>query len=302
MQQLEHELSLASATGTQSLRDYDTVRRAIRFLSERWQDQPDLDQLAVHLGLSAAHTQKLFKRWCGLSPKEFIQALTLDHARAMLSNSAAVLDAAHDSGLSGSGRLHDLFVTYEAMTPGEAKNLGSGLEMAYGFHVTPFGEALAVMTPRGLAGLAFVDEDKGQSRADILTEMRTRWPLADWVERAHVSGGVIRQIFGGDGGAARPIRLVLIGTDWEIRVWDALLKIPAGRAVSYADIARNVCSVKASRAVGNAVGKNPVSFVVPCHRVLRADGSLGGYHWGVTRKRAIIGWEAGRVLRGVAAE
>lgn len=282
------------ATTVADDRDYDHVRRAIRFLSERWQDQPDLDRLAGHLGLSPTHCQKLFKRWCGLSPKEFLQAITLDHARRMLEGSSSVLATAHEVGLSGGGRLHDLFVSHEAMTPGDARRRGAGLDMAYGFHATPFGQALAAMTPRGLAALAFVDEDKGQSTADVLAEMTARWPRATWRHDPGATAATIRDIFARDG-MRREIRVVLIGTDWEVRVWRALLDIPTGRAVSYVDVARHVCTERAARAVGTAVGKNPISFVVPCHRVLRADGGLGGYHWGLTRKRAILGWEAGRV-------
>lgn len=275
-------------------RDYDTVRRAVRFLSEKWQEQPDLDRLADCLGLSPAHCQKVFKRWCGLSPKEFVQAVTLDHARRMLEGSATVLSTAHDVGLSGGGRLHDLFVTHEAMTPGDARRRGEGLEMAYGFHATPFGTALAATTPRGLAALAFIDEDKGQSGDDILAELTARWPRAEWRHAPDASAATVAAIFATTSQRSE-IRLVLIGTDWEVRVWRALLDIPAGRAVSYADVARHVCTERAARAVGAAVGKNPISFVVPCHRVLRADGGLGGYHWGLTRKRAIIGWEAGQL-------
>ncbi len=274
--------------------DYDYVRAAIRFLSERWQDQPDLERLAAHLGLSPTHCQKLFKRWCGLSPKEFLQAVTLDHARRLLDGSSSVLSTAHAVGLSGGGRLHDLFVTHEAMTPGDARKRGEGLDIAYGFHPTPFGLALAAMTPRGLAALAFVDEDKGQSATDVLAEMTGRWPRATWRHAPSATAPTVEDIFARPG-LQREIRLVLIGTDWEVRVWRALLDIPAGRAVSYVDVARHVCSERAARAVGTAVGRNPISFVVPCHRVLRANGGLGGYHWGLTRKRAILGWEAGQI-------
>ena len=277
-------------------RDYDLIRRAIAFLSETWAEQPSLDRLAAHLGLSQAHCQKLFKRWCGLSPKEFVQAITVDHARALLDGSASVLDAAHEVGLSGGSRLHDLFVSHEAMTPGDYKRRGEGLDMAYGFHASPFGEALLIATERGLAGLAFVDEDKGQTRQDALADMVQRWPRAHYVEAPAKTGQHAKHIFNAGGWTReQPVRLVMIGTDFDVRVWQALLKIPMGRAVSYTDIARHIGAPSASRAVGSAVGRNPISFVVPCHRVLRGDGSLGGYHWGLTRKRALIGWETGRV-------
>jgi len=277
-------------------RDYDLIRRAIAFLSETWTEQPPLDRLAQHLGLSPAHCQKLFKRWCGLSPKEFVQSITVDHARALLKDSASVLETAHEVGLSGAARLHDLFVSHEAMTPGDYKRRGEGLEMAYGFHASPFGEALLIATDRGLAGLAFVDEDKGQTQQEALADMAQRWPKARFVPAPERTAVFAQQIFkSSPSSRERPIRLVMIGTDFEVRVWETLLKIPMGRAVSYNDIARHLGQPTASRAVGSAVGRNPISFVVPCHRVLRGDGSLGGYHWGLTRKRALIGWETGRV-------
>ena len=277
-------------------RDYDLIRRAIAFLSQAWTEQPSLDRLAAHLGLSPAHCQKLFKRWCGLSPKEFVQAITVDHARNLLDGSASVFDAALEVGLSGGGRLHDLFVSHEAMTPGDYKRRGDGLEMAYGFHASPFGEALLISTKRGVAGLAFVDEDKGQSREEALADMMRRWPKGRFVAAPDRTAAHARQIFSPAAWRKdRPVRLIMIGTDFEIRVWETLLKIPMGRAVSYSDIAQHLGAPSASRAVGSAVGRNPISFVVPCHRVLRGDGSLGGYHWGLTRKRALIGWETGRV-------
>ncbi|MEO1607896.1 MAG: bifunctional helix-turn-helix domain-containing protein/methylated-DNA--[protein]-cysteine S-methyltransferase [Pseudomonadota bacterium] len=279
-------------------RDYDTVRKAIVFLTENWTSQPDLEALAAHLQMSAAHCQKLFKRWCGLSPKEFLQAITLDHARTLLTGSSSVLNCAYDVGLSGSGRLHDLFVAHEAMTPGEYKRRGAGLAMVYGFHPSPFGDALLIATDRGVAGLAFVNDDISQSHKAALADMMQRWPRATFAEAPHKTAPLLRRIF--DAAVhtpEQPVRLVLIGTDFEVRVWEALLKIPMGRAVSYTDIASHIGRPKAVRAVGSAVGRNPISFVVPCHRVLRADGSLGGYHWGLTRKRAMIGWETGQTQR-----
>lgn len=280
--------------------DYALVRRAIGFLSETALEQPDLARLATHLGVAETQCQKLFKRWCGLSPKEFVQALTLDHARRMLSGSASILDASLASGLTGPSRLHDLFVTWESMTPGEAKRLGEGLEFTWGRHETPFGEAVAAATPRGLAALAFADEDKSETWRETLDGLKARWPRARFVEDASATAPALHQIFGANSSrTSPPLRLVLIGTDWEVRVWDALLRVPLGHAVSYRDVARIVCTERASRAVGAAVGKNPIAFVVPCHRVLNSDGRLGGYHWGLTRKRALIGWEAGQLaVRG----
>ncbi len=282
-------------------RDYDHIRRAIAFLSRTWEEQPSLERLADHLGLSPAHCQKLFKRWCGLSPKEFVQAITVDHARGLLSGSASVLDAAHEVGLSGGSRLHDLFVAHEAMTPGDFKRRGAGLQIAYGFHDSPFGEALLLVTERGVAGLAFINEDEGQTRGEALADMMARWPRARYEENPAQTEPHMRRIFNPrEWRPEQPVRLVLIGTDFEVRVWETLMKIPMGCAVSYADIARHLGQPTASRAVGSAVGRNPISFVVPCHRVLRGDGNLGGYHWGLTRKRALIGWETGRV-RGARA-
>ena len=283
-------------TSAPGVRDYDQIRRAIAFLARTWTEQPGLEELAAHLDLEPTQCQKLFKRWCGLSPKEFVQALTVHHARGLLKDSASVLDAAYEVGLSGAGRLHDLFVSHEAMTPGEYKRRGEGLEMAYGFHASPFGEALLIATRRGLAGLAFVDEDKGQTPQDTLAEMMLRWPRAQFVAAPDRTASFARLVFNpADWSKDRPVRLVMIGSDFEVRVWETLLRIPMGRAVSYGDIASHLGRPTAARAVGAAVGRNPISFVVPCHRVLGRDGSLTGYHWGLTRKRALIGWEAGRV-------
>jgi AraC family transcriptional regulator, regulatory protein of adaptative response / methylated-DNA-[protein]-cysteine methyltransferase len=290
----------ASRLAADRSHDYDQIRSAIAFLTRTWTEQPGLEELADHLGQELTQCQKLFKRWCGLSPKEFVQALTVDHARGLLNDSASVLDAAFEVGLSGGGRLHDLFISHEAMTPGEYKRRGEGLEMAYGFHASPFGEALLIATPRGLAGLAFVDEDKGQTPHDTLAEMKRRWPKARFVQAPDRTAPFARFVFNpADWSRDRPVRLVLIGSDFEVRVWETLLKIPMGRAVSYGDIACHLGRPTAARAVGAAVGRNPISFVVPCHRVLGRDGSLTGYHWGLTRKRALIGWEAGRVAEDV---
>lgn len=275
--------------------DYARVCEAIRFLRETWREQPRLDDIAAHAGLSPAHFQRLFKRWAGISPKEFLQALTLDHARAMLRDSASLLDTALETGMSGPARLHDLFVDHEAMTPGDYKRKGAGLAMTYGFHDSPFGRALIVTTRRGVAGIAFADDAQGE--AEAFADMRARWPEADYAEDAAATAGQAARIF--DPARWRPeepLKLVLIGTDFEVKVWETLLRLPMGRAVTYSDIASRVCGPGAARAVGGAVGRNPVSFVVPCHRVLRKDGGLGGYHWGVTRKQAIIGWERGRLL------
>lgn len=276
-----------SATG-----DYERVRRIIAFLSGRWREQPSLDDIADHVGLSTTHVHHLFRRWCGLTPKAFLQALTLDHAKALLARSASVLDATYEVGLSGPGRLHDLFVTHEAMTPGDFKAGGAGLTLAYGYHPSPFGEAIVVATERGIAGIGFVDAG---DRTAALDDMRRRWPRADYVEDGPGTAPLARRAFEPAAWRAEePLRVVLIGTDFEVRVWKTLLRIPFGRATTYSEIASRIGKPSASRAVGAAVGKNPISFVVPCHRVLGRSGALTGYHWGLTRKQAILGWEAGQ--------
>ncbi len=276
-----------------ALRDYDSVRRAIAFISERWRDQPGIEQVADAAGVTPDELHHLFRRWAGLTPKAFMQALTLDHAKALLRGSASVLDAALDSGLSGPGRLHDLFVTHEAMSPGEWKNGGAGTTLRFGFHASPFGTAIVIASERGLAGLAFADPPEEQA---ALADMKRRWPRATYVEDHAGTAALARRIFDPKlWRPEQPLRVTLIGTDFEVRVWETLLKIPMGRAVSYSDIANKIRAPKASRAVGAAVGKNPVSFVVPCHRALGKSGALTGYHWGITRKQAMIGWEAGQV-------
>jgi len=276
-----------------ALRDYDAVRRAIAFISERWRAQPTIVAIADAAAVTPDELHQLFRRWAGLTPKAFMQALTLDHAKSLLRGSASVLDAALESGLSGPGRLHDLFVTHEAMSPGEWKNGGAGLTLRYGFHPSPFGSAIVIATSRGLAGLAFADP--GEEPA-ALFDMQRRWPQAEYIEDAAGTAALALRIFEPRRWRAdQPLRVVLIGTDFEVRVWETLLKIPMGRAVCYSDIAARIERPKASRAVGAAVGKNPISFVVPCHRALGKSGALTGYHWGITRKQAMIGWEAGQV-------
>jgi AraC family transcriptional regulator of adaptative response/methylated-DNA-[protein]-cysteine methyltransferase len=273
--------------------DYEVVRRAIGFISKHWRAQPEIDAIAEAAGVTATELHHLFRRWAGLTPKAFLQALTLDHARGLLRDSASVLDATFEVGLSGPGRLHDLFVTHEAMSPGEWKAGGEGLTISYGFHPSPFGTALVMATERGLAGLAFADP--GEDKA-ALADMQRRWPRATYVEDAARTAPLARRVFDQEHWRAdQPLRVVLIGTDWEVHVWEALLKVPMGRLTTYSDIAAKVCTPAAARAVGAAVGKNPVCFVVPCHRVVGKSGALTGYHWGITRKQAMLGWEAGKV-------
>jgi AraC family transcriptional regulator, regulatory protein of adaptative response / methylated-DNA-[protein]-cysteine methyltransferase len=280
---------------TAAAADYDIVRRAIGHIREHWRSQPEIDAIAEAAGVTPTELHHLFRRWAGLTPKAFLQAITLDSARTLLRASASVLDAAYEVGLSGPGRLHDLFVTHEAMSPGEWKSGGQGLTIRYGFHPSPFGIALVMASERGLAGLAFADASEEKA---ALADMRQRWPNAGYVEDSPGTASLARRIFDPKRWRAEePLRVVLIGTDWEVRVWETLLKVPMGRLTSYSSIANKLCAPKAARAVGAAVGKNPISFVVPCHRVVGSGGALTGYHWGITRKHAMLGWEAGRAGR-----
>jgi AraC family transcriptional regulator of adaptative response/methylated-DNA-[protein]-cysteine methyltransferase len=277
--------------------DYEIVRRAIAHIRGNWRAQPEIETVAEAAGVTATELHHLFRRWCGLTPKAFLQALTLNHARDLLRASASVLDTAYEVGLSGPGRLHDLFVTHEAMSPGEWKAGGEGLTLTYGLHPSPFGTALVMITPRGLAGLALADD--GNERA-ALDDMRARWPKARYIEDTAATAPTARRIFDtAQWRRDQPLRVVLIGTDFEVRVWEKLLTIPMGRLTTYSDLAAQAGAPKAARAVGAAVGKNPICFVVPCHRVIGKDGDITGYHWGLTRKRAMLGWEAGQI--GAAA-
>lgn len=266
--------------------DYRRMAEAIRFIDETREDQPGLDAVAAHLDLSPAHFQRLFSRWAGVSPKKFQQYLTLDHAKALLRERFTVLDAAFESGLSGPGRLHDLLVTWEAMTPGEYAQGGAGLEISYGFSPSVFGEALVLWTARGICGMGFTEE---MGRAECLADMQRRWPNAAY--RLDETGAKqrISAIFEG-----RQAHLLLGGAPFQIKVWEALLSIPSGHVTTYSEIANRAGNPKAVRAVGTAVGRNPVSWLIPCHRALRKSGGLGGYHWGLPVKRAMLAYESAR--------
>ncbi len=273
--------------------DYSTVRRVIEMITENYREQPGLDDIAGRLGQSPTQLQKTFTRWAGLSPKAFLQAVTLDHAKRLLrQEELPLLETSFEVGLSGPGRLHDLFVTHEAMSPGEWKARGAGLTIRYGLHPSPFGGALVMITDRGLAGLAFTDEPDGM---DAFEDMASRWPNAHYVEDVEATAAYAERIFDPKRWDPKaPLRVVLIGSDFQVRVWEALLRIPMGCAVTYSSIAEKLGQPTASRAVGAAVGRNPISFVVPCHRALGKSGALTGYHWGLTRKRAMLGWESGK--------
>ncbi len=272
--------------------DYEIVRRVIEKISLDYRDQPSLEELAAAVGETPTGLQKLFTRWAGLSPKGFLQAVTLDHARRLLESGAPLLEASMEVGMSGPARLHDLFVTHEAMSPGVYKNRGQGLTISYGYHASPFGIALIMVTDRGLAGLSF--NDPGEEKA-AFDDMAGRWPNASYIEDMSATLPYAQRIFDPSKWRAdQPLRVVMIGTDFQVRVWEALLSIPMGTARTYSALAGQIGEPKASRAVGAACGANPVSFVVPCHRALAKSGALTGYHWGLTRKRAILGWEAGQ--------
>lgn len=274
--------------------DYDTVCQVIEMLTEDYRDQPALEEIALRIGQSPTQLQKTFTRWAGLSPKAFLQAVTLDHAKRLLgSEGMPLLEASLELGLSGPGRLHDLFVTHEAMSPGEWKSRGAGLTIRYGFHPSPFGQALVMATERGLAGLAFSDSS---GEAACFRDMADRWPNAVYIADREATAPYIGRVFDpASWNRDAPLRVILIGSDFQVRVWESLLKIPLGKAVTYSDIAGDIGQPTAARAVGAAVGRNPISFVVPCHRALGKNGALTGYHWGLTRKRAMLGWEAARV-------
>lgn len=274
-------------------KDYETVCRVIAMLTEDYREQPSLETISARLGQPPTQVQKVFSRWAGLSPKAFLQAVTLDHAKRLLrEDDLPLLETSLELGLSGPGRLHDLFVTHEAMSPGEWKMRGAGLMIRHGFHESPFGLALVMITDRGLAGLAFADAGGEQACFDDMAE---RWPKAQFQADPSATAPYAERIFNPDRWRQEePLRVVLIGSDFQIRVWQALLRIPLGRAVTYSSIAGEIGQPTASRAVGAAVGRNPISFVVPCHRALGKSGALTGYHWGLTRKRAMLGWEAGQ--------
>ena len=272
--------------------DYETVRAAIAYLSETGAEDVDLARFSRSLGMTERQLTDLFRRWCGLSPKSFAQAVALNHAKRLLREKASVLSTTFEVGLSSTSRLHDLFVTYEAMPPGAFRQRGEGLDMIWGAAPSPFGTAVLVVTEYGLAGIGFADGEKSVQTA--FEDLRDRWPNARFArDDARVAAVAARVFEPSRWNPQEPVKLVLIGTDFEVKVWETLLKIPVGRATTYQSVAEHIGKPSASRAVGAAVGKNPISFVVPCHRVVGSTGALTGYHWGVPRKRAILGWEAG---------
>ncbi len=272
--------------------DYARIEKALTYIAERAEQQPDLDAIAAQTGLSPFHFQRLFTRWVGVSPKKFLQYLTLEHAKSCLADASSVLDATYAAGLSAPSRLHDLFVTHEAVTPGEFKAKGEGLEISYGWADSPFGDALILTTARGICGLAF---ELAAGRAPTLEDMRGRWPQARFIEDARRVAEIGRAIFASRATGQATLNLVLYGSPFQVKVWEALLRIPHGALVSYDAVASTVFGAqKGARAIGSAVGDNPISYLIPCHRVIRKSGAINDYHWGRPRKLALIGWEAAR--------
>ncbi len=269
--------------------DYQRVEQAIAFLEANFRSQPSLKDVADSVGLSEFHFQRTFTRWVGISPKRFLQYLTKEYAKNLLERSENLLDVTYEAGLSSPGRLHDLFVTTEAVTPGEFKNQGEGLEITYGFQASPFGECLLALTDRGICSLAFVEKGDRQQAYDSLQK---QWKKAGLNEDPNATRPLIAAIFEREPAQSRqPLSLYLNGTNFQIKVWEALLRIPPGAVVSYEDIAIRIGMPRAVRAVGHAVGQNPIPLIIPCHRVIHKAGDFGYYHYGSARKKAMLGWE-----------
>ncbi|WP_461601559.1 bifunctional transcriptional activator/DNA repair enzyme AdaA [Aeromonas rivipollensis] len=271
--------------------DYARIADAIRFIASQVERQPTLDEIAAHVHLSPFHFQRLFSRWAGVTPKRYLQVLTLERAKALLQESRPLLEVADTLGLSSGSRLYDHFVQLEAVTPGEYKQRGAGLVIDHGIHDTPFGQAFVALTPRGVCNFSFLDD---QAPETPLAALARSWPEAKLQEAPSRTQGVINTMFDGSQTPDRPISLHVSGTNFQISVWRALLQIPPAKVVSYAQVASAIGNPKAARAVGLAVGANPVALMIPCHRVIQQNGKLGGYHWGETRKQAIHAWEAAR--------
>jgi AraC family transcriptional regulator of adaptative response/methylated-DNA-[protein]-cysteine methyltransferase len=272
-------------------RDYRRIAAAIEYLDDQLPEQPDLQSVARHVHLSQAHLQRVFSRWAGVSPKRFLQYLTLDYTKDLLRNRESVLAASAAAGLSSVSRIHDLYVSCEGVSPNQYGRGGVGLAIDYGFHATPFGECLAAATDRGLCCLRFV----GSDRSAALAELRKDWPRAQLRKHDRRSGELVERIFARPWQADKPLCLNVKGTNFQIQVWQALLKIPGGGVLSYSDLAARLGRAGASRAVAGAVARNPIHYLIPCHRVIRNTGAFGGYHAGVTRKRVLLGWEAARL-------
>jgi len=269
---------------------YERMARAVHYITDHYQDQPDLETLAKVAHLSPHHFQRTFAQWAGISPKKFVAHMTLERAKKYLIRNGNVLDASLEAGLSGPSRLHDLSINFEAMTPGQMKARGNGLTIRYGSSLSPLGYCIAFATEKGICGLAFAWEGE---REETINQMIEKWPLAEFVHSTDLADKVVGMIFGDK---HQTINLHAMGTNFQIQVWQALLTIPPGRTATYKAIAEKVCTAKASRAVGSANAKNPISLLIPCHRVIRETGALSGYAWGEERKRMILAWESGMML------
>lgn len=272
-------------TQSETGRDYERVARAIRYIEAHAREQPELDAVAGAVGLSPHHFHRLFRRWAGTTPKRFLQLLTLEHAKRRLDESRSVLDATFQAGLSGPGRLHDLFVTMEGVTPGEYGNGGDGLRIRHGSADTPFGTAQLAWTERGICSLVFVDDESDGA----LDDLRRDWPGASLVHDPAEAAALAGRVFDGE-----RLPLHVRGTNFQVRVWEALVRIPPGTVTAYQDVARGIGRDDAVRAVAGAIARNRIGWLIPCHRVIRKMGEAGGYRWGGERKRAMIAWEAAR--------
>lgn len=269
--------------------DYDRIASAMAYLIDRASDQPSLDEIAAHVHLSPYHFQRLFCRWAGTTPKRFLQVLTLERGKGLLDNSRSLLEASHELGLSGSSRLHDHFVQLEAVTPGEYKNRGKQVLIEYGLHHTPLGPMFIAVTQRGVCRAEFMDF---KSKEELLDDLHNAWPLSSIRESAQSTRHVVDAFFGSDAASKQgPLSLYVAGTNFQIAVWRALLKIPPGAVASYAEVAKALGAPRSARAVGNAIGANPVALLIPCHRVIQQSGALGGYRWGATKKLMVQTWE-----------
>ncbi|MFV1956697.1 MAG: bifunctional transcriptional activator/DNA repair enzyme AdaA [bacterium] len=273
--------------------DYQLVEKALLYLEENAANQPSLDDVAEYIGLSPYHFQRLFKRWAGVSPKRFLQYLTVEHAKVLLRKSASVLDTAYTVGLSGPGRLHDLFISVEAVTPGEFKSRGRDIKIRYGIHSTTFGDCIAAVTDRGICDLRFINEG---NRNQVLTELTESWKNASMFEDPAASKEILESVFTHQQ-SGKQLNIFLRGTNFQIKVWKALLEVPEGSVVSYGDLAKRIKMPDSARAVGNAVGQNPIGYLIPCHRVIKSSGELGGFRSGTARKKAILGRELARQHR-----
>ena len=276
--------------------DYHRIEHAIEFLAQNFRNQPHLDEIADSVHLSKYHFQRLFKRWAGVTPTQFLRYLTVEYAKERLTASQSVFETTLDAGLSSPSRLHDLFVTFEAITPGEHKRRGADLEIEYGFHATPFGECLLATTPRGICALRFVAPER---REQALTELQEEWPRATFAHRPAATEPVARHVFQpSHSGKAPQFHLLIKGTNFQVQVWQALLAIPFGALTSYQAVAAHVAAPTAARAVGRVIAQNPIAYLIPCHRVITKVGAAHRYRWGTARKQAILGWEASRLHTG----